>query len=221
MPSRRSVLAGLATGGTTTLAGCSNQFGGREYYREFDYNVTVNPTAPISGVTMYVPAPVENDEVVVEDRLDDGIVPEEWAVEVAETDTCPMLQISAEELPLRDSTYILETQWTVAEAIDTRNALENEPTLQPKAEIEQVECEFPHPEKWDDRLRCYDYVGSIFGDFEPAGTEVSVSTGFFGANSWHNGGWSGNDYDDRVHGYVDGTGWVYARGSFIEGSGNY
>lgn len=220
MPTRRTILGGIAASGTS-LAGCSNPFGEREYYREFGYSVNVNPTDPITNVTLYVPAPVLDDEVVVADRLDDGLVPEEWSLAITETDRAPMLAVTADEIQTRNRTYSVDIQWTVDEEIDTRHALENEPTLRPKDDVEQVDCDFPHPDSWDDRLRCYSYVGSLFADFEPAGTDVSISTAFFGANSWHNGGWRGNDYDDSVHGHVDGTGWTDARGSFREGSGTY
>lgn len=221
MPTRRALLGGIAATGTTSLAGCSNPFGEREYYREFDYQATVNPTASVTDVTLHLPVPVLDDEVAIEGRLDDGIVPEEWALSITGTDRGPMLAIEADELRVRDRTYSVELQWTVEEEIDTREALENEPTLRPKDDVERVECDFPHPEDWADRLRCYSYVGSIAGEFEPRGTPVSVSASFFGANSWHNGGWSGNDYDDSVHGHVDGTGWADARGSFMEGVGTY
>lgn len=221
MPTRRALLGGIAAAAPTSLAGCSNPLGEREYYREFGYQASVNPTGPVTGITLSVPAPVLDDAVAIEGRLDDGIVPEAWALSIVETDRGPMLAIETDELRPPDGPYSVEIHWTVEAEIDTRNALQNEPTLRPKDDVEQVECDFPHPDDWDDRLRCYSYVGSISGAFEPTGTSVSVSASFFGANSWHQGGWSGNDYDDSLHGYVDGTGWTDAQGSFREGSGTY
>lgn len=220
MPTRRALLGGVAAA-STTVAGCSNPFGERQYYRDFNYEADVSPTDPITDATFYLPVPIAGDDVMISDRLYDGIVPEEWSLDIVETDRGPMLEVIADELPVQNHTYNISIHWIVDEEIDTRNALENEAALQPKEDIEQVECNFPHPDDWEERLRCYSYTGRFFGEYEPAGTDVSVAARFSGENSWHNGGWRGNNYDDTVHGFVDGSGWVNGRGSFREGVGTY
>lgn len=222
MISRRALLGGITVASATAISGCSGLGGDRDVRSEFVYTAEVNPTDAITDVTLYLPVPIVGGEVVITDRITDyAFEPDGWSLSIADTDSGPMLEVTVDEISARNRTYDMWIDWIIDEEIDTRNALENAPTLQPKDGIEQRECDFPHPEEWDDRLRCYSYDGRFYGGYEPTGTDVGISISLWGDNSWRNGGWRGNSYNDDLHGFVDGTGWAGGRGSLNEGIGTY
>ncbi|MFT4885277.1 MAG: hypothetical protein ACI8U4_002799 [Natronomonas sp.] len=222
MLTRRRLFAGAAAATTAATAGCLGFGEEREVTSTYYYSVDVNPTAPVSDVTFYLPVPVRDGESAFSDAITgDGIRPEEWSYAIVDTDRGPMLEIGIDELQPESRPFNIEFDIASEDEIDTREALENEPTLQPKDDLQQVDCDFPHPDEWDDRLRCYTYEGAFYGTYEPTGTEVSLAARFTGENAWFTGGWNGNDYTDDVHGFVDGTGWTSARGGVREGVGNY
>jgi hypothetical protein len=221
MPTRRDLLAGVAAT-TATTAGCLGFGQEREVTSTYYYSVDINPTATVSNVTLYLPIPVRDGEAVLADEIvTSGIRPEDWSYAMADTDRGPMLEIGVDELRPESRPFGIELDAASDAEIDTREALDTEPTLQPKENVQQVDCDFPHPEEWDDRLRCYTYDGAFYGSYEPTGTDVSLAARFTGENAWFTGGWNGNDYTDDLHGTVDGTGWAVARGGFREGVGNY
>ncbi|WP_336136154.1 hypothetical protein [Natronomonas amylolytica] len=221
MLTRRQLLAGTAAA-TAATAGCLGFGEEREVTSTYYYGVDVNPTAPVSDVTLYLPVPVRDGESAFSEAVTgEGIRPEEWSYAVVDTERGPMLEIGIDELQPESRPFNIDLDVASEDEIDTRKPLENEPTLQPKADLQQVDCDFPHPDEWDDRLRCYTYEGALYGTYEPTGTEVSLAARFTGENTWFTGGWNGNDYTDDVHGFVDGTGWTTARGSVRAGVGNY
>jgi hypothetical protein len=219
---RRGLLAGAAAMTTAATAGCLGFGEEREVTSTYYYGVDVNPTAPVSNVTLYIPVPVSDGEAAFPEAITGGgIRPEGWSYGIAETDRGPMLEVGVDELRPESRPFSIELDVASEDEIDTREALEAEPTLQPKENRQQVDCDFPHPKEWDDRLRCHTYEGAFYGTCEPTGTEVSLSVRWSGENAWFTGGWNGNEYTDEVHGFVDGTGWTSARGSVREGVGNY
>lgn len=222
MVSRRTFLGGLAVT-TLSTAGCLGFGEEREIRSEYRYHASVNPTAPVSNATLYLPVPVRNGSVEFGDALtgDDGIRPDGWSYSIADTDRGPMLAVGTEDLQPADRPYEIELSVLAESEIDTRDARANEPTLSGKSTLQEGECEFPHPEEWDDRLGCYTYESAFYGEYEPTGTRVAVDATFGGENSWFKGGWTGNDYSDFAHGFVDGTGWAAGRGEFREGVGRY
>lgn len=222
MVTRRGLLGGLTAVTVTAIAGCQSLSGAREVRSEFVYSAEIIPTSTITGVTIYIPIPIDDGTVVIEDRINDyAFEPDEWSVDLADTEHGPMLEVTVAEIRAQNRTYDMWIDWAVSEAIDTRKAFDNAVTLQPKSGSRQVECDFPHPDEWNDRLRCYSYEGRFYGEYEPTGTEVAVSASLSGDNAWYNGGWTANSYQDNVHGFVDGTGWATGPGSFREGIGSY
>lgn len=222
MVSRRTFLSGLSAA-AVSIGGCLGFGEDREVRSEYRYHASVNPPAPISNVTVRLPVPLRDGSVEFADALtgDEGIRPEDWSYAIVTTDRDPMLEISIETLEPTNRPYSIEMDVPSDAEIDTRDALETEPTLGGKSNLQEGACDFPHPDEWDDRLRCYTYESVFYGEYEPTGTSVAVDATFVGENSWFNGGWTGNDYTDFTHGFVDGTGWVSGRGSFREGVGRY
>lgn len=219
MLSRRTLLGGMGAIGAMT-AGCLG--GEREVLSRYGYMADIDPAAPLTDVTLYVPIPVLDGEPFLEDAIiGGGIRPEEWSYSITDTEHGPMLAIDTAELQPGNRTYNIEFDSQADSEIDTREALDTEPTLHPKESVQSTECTFPHPEEWDDRLRCYTFQSHLYGEYEPTGTEVAMGISFTGENSWHNGGWTGNEYTEDTHGFVDGTGWVTSTGSFKEGVGRY
>lgn len=222
MQTRRGFLTGCSIAGLS-LAGCLGFGEEREVLSEYRYMASVNPTATVSNVTIRLPAPATDGEAAFAADLagDAGIRPTEWSYAVAETDRGPMLEITVDELEPANRPYDLEFSVSADEEIDTREALANEPTLSGRSNRTQADCSFPHPDSWDDRLRCHSYESSFYGEFEPTGTSVAVDASLTGENAWFEGGWTGNDYTDFAHGFVDGTGWATGEGSIREGVGRY
>lgn len=205
------------------MGGCLGLGEEREVRNEYSYHASVNPTAPVSNVTLYLPVPLRDGTVEFADVLtgDEGIRPEEWSYSIASTDRGPMLEITVEALEPTDRPYSIEWGVLADREIDTRAALETEPTLSGKSNVQERECDFPHPDEWDDRLRCYAYESVFYGAYEPTGTSVAVAATFVGENSWFQGGWTGNEYTDFAHGFVDGTGWASGQGGLRQGVGRY
>lgn len=222
MYSRRELLGGVVAASVTVTAGCLGFGSDREVRSEFVYSAEIIPMEMISTATFYLPVPVHDGVVAIDGRFDDtAFEPDGWSLEIVETDRDPMLEVTTDEIRPRNQAYDMGIDWTVDNEIDTRAALSNEATLQPKDDIEQVECAFPHPDRMADQLRCYTYVGSFYGVYEPTGVDVAIGTRLHGDNSWYNGGWTGNNFSETLTGLVDGTGWATGTASFREGFGNY
>lgn len=112
--------------------------------------------------------------------------------------------------------------------IDTRNATETEPLLAPTLNATPVECDWPHPDDWDDRLRCLEFDTRFRLQYDAdvaAGNgspRVGLSVEHGGSNAWWVYGWSGNEYRQRARlDAVGRTGWLRADGLLVEGEGNY
>lgn len=214
----KSAMAGVAGG----IAGCTSPFSEPEMIHEFTYELNIEPAEPISDALLYAPTPVNNGEATLTGLVQDARqqLPSEWSYETIDTERGPMLEIRAAELNPSDGPYYTSVTQEVENEIDTRESLENEPGLAPRSNVVQVECDFPHPDRWEDRLRCYSYESELYGEYE-ASVSTVISVGLWGENSWWNGGWNGNEYLDRVTGTVTGDGWATASAGFREGMGNY
>lgn len=222
MVRRRTVLATAAAGVAGGLAGCSFLDGEREVSSQYTYELNIEPADSVTAALLYAPIPVRDGEAALSNLVQDarGQLPDEWSYEVIDTDRGPMLEIQAPELVPDDGPYYAMVSLEAEGEIETREALENEPVLGPRSNLNQVECDFPHPDEWADRLRCYSYESELYGEYD-GGVSTLVSVGLWGENSWWNGGWSGNEYLDRVSGTVTGEGWAVASAGFREGMGNY
>jgi hypothetical protein len=222
MVSRRAFLGGLSAA-TASAGGCLGFGEPREVQSAYRYHASVNPTAAISDVTLYLPVPVRDGTVAFADALTgtEGIRPEDWSYAIVDTDRDPMLEIRVGTLAPTDRPYAIEIDVFAEAEIDTRDALATEPTLSGRSNLQERACSFPHPDEWDDRLRCYAYESAFYGEYEPTGTSVAVDATFTGENSWFAGGWTGNEYTDFAHGFVDGTGWASGQGSLRQGVGRY
>ena len=205
------------------LSGCASLSSGEEEtINQFTYDLNIEPARLITDVTLSVPIPVLNGEPALTGLIDEAVtrLPSNSSGGIVETERGPKLELRAEEIDPKEGPYYLSTSVAMDREIDTREALGNEPTLGSHPDIERVDCDFPYPDRWEGRLRCYRYESDLFGEYAE-NPPTLISVGFFGENSWWNGGWSGNEYFDRVSGTVEGDGWVSASASFREGSGNY
>lgn len=222
MSNRRAFLASVAAGIAGGLAGCSILGGEREVISQYTYELNVEPSDSISEAILYAPTPIENGEAALSDLVEDarGQLPNTWSYEFVDTDRGPMLEIRTPELIPDEGPYYTSVSGEVDDEIETREALTTEPVLGPRSNIDQVECDFPHPDAWEDRLRCYSYESEMYGEYD-GGIPTLISVGLWGENSWWNGGWNGNEYLDRVSGTVTGDGWASASAGFREGMGNY
>lgn len=222
MTSRRAFL-GTLSAATLSVGGCLGFGTEREVRSEYRYYASINPPAPVSNVTLYLPVPLRDGVVAFTDALtgDAGIRPDDWSYAVVDTDRDPMLEITVERLTPADRPYSIELGVLSDAEIDTRDAMATEPTLGGKSNVREGPCDFPHPDDWDDGLRCYTYESAFYGDYDPTGPSVAVDATFTGENAWFAGGWTGNDYTDFAHGFVDGTGWTSGQGSVREGVGRY
>lgn len=222
MVGRRTFLATAAAGVTSSLAGCGLLDRDREVISQYTYELNVEPAEPVTDAVLYVPRPVQNGAAALSGLVEDATaqLPGEWSFQPVDTDRGPMLEIQAPGLNPGDGPYYAMASLDAETEIDTRDALANEPVLGPRSNESQVECDFPHPDKWADRLRCYSYESELHGEYE-GGVSTLVSCGLWGENSWWSGGWNGNEYLDRISGTVTGEGWVVASAGFREGMGNY
>ena len=214
----RSATAGLIAG----FAGCTAFSGEQEVINQFTYDLNIEPARLLPDATLYVPIPVLTGEPALTGLIDEAVthLPSSWSGGIVETERGPKLELRAGEIDPNEGPYYPSTSAAIDREIDTREALVNEPTLGSHPDLTQVDCDFPYPDRWEGRLRCYRYESDLFGEYAED-VPALLSVGLSGENRWWNGGWSGNEYFDRVSGSVDGDGWVTASASFREGSGNY
>lgn len=189
---------------------------------QFTYELNIEPAEPVTEATLYLPVPSQNGEPALSTLVDDTVahLPSTWTNEVIQTDRGPMLSLEATEIDPAAGPYYPTVSVDVSREIDTREALDTEPGLSSRSSVEQVDCDFPYPDRWEGRLRCYRYQSALYGEY-PEEVSTVISVGLSGANSWWQGGWNGNEYSNRVSGSVTGKGWITASASFLQGSGNY
>lgn len=222
MVKRRQILAAATASAASALAGCNVLGGDRDVVNQYTYELNVEPATTVSNATLYAPLPVRDGEAALPDLVDGTVaqLPDDWTTGRADTDRGPMLELVAPTLDPDGGPYYAMETVDATDEIDTREALATEPVLEPRSNDQQVECDFPHPDSWDDRLRCYTYESDLYGTYD-GGASTLISAGLWGENGWWNGGWSGNEYLDRVSGTVTGDGWTTATGGFREGVGSY
>jgi len=111
----------------------------------------------------------------------------------------------AAEYPLNTSAPIGTEPTLYAERAVTRNA---------------TACELPSR----GTPVCYAYDAPVYLAYDaPADASVGGVVTFAGYNEWFTGGWTGNEYTDRVHYTATGPqdGWITADGTTDTGHGNY
>ncbi|MFC7021356.1 MULTISPECIES: hypothetical protein [Haloarcula] len=105
--------------------------------------------------------------------------------------------------------------------IETRDPVGVSPTLYGEGVARDLtECTLPY----HDEAVCYRYDAPVYLDYKTSDDALVESTvSVTGANEWFTGGWTGNDYQDRVHARATGPqdGWITASGYTETGRGNY
>ncbi|GGL52185.1 hypothetical protein [Halocalculus aciditolerans] len=220
------------------------------YEHEYEYRVTVDPNETLTNATLYLPAPVENGSSIVDARIEntsDGV-----ATEVVETARGPMLAVTADRLPPKyenrseplptptgtagettsgattstaQSTrrYREPYQWVVTvsvnETIDTKTPDTGEPLLRPRENVTRTACGSGYGD-----ATCYAFDTAVYASYDaPANATTQVAVVFAGRNTWFAGGWTGNEYEERVFVDLAGEedGWRRVNGSARWGFGRY
>ncbi|EJN57587.1 hypothetical protein [Halogranum rubrum] len=106
--------------------------------------------------------------------------------------------------------------------LDTRAPLGTEPTFYTDDAITRnaTECQLPNRGE----SVCYTYGAPMYLAYDaPANASVEGIATFGGYNEWFTGGWTGNEYTDRVQFAATGpqNGWIAADGYTETGRGNY
>jgi hypothetical protein len=105
--------------------------------------------------------------------------------------------------------------------IETRDPVGTSPTLYGEGVTRELtECNAPYR----DETACFGYDASVYLAYETADdAQVDTTTSFYGSNEWFTGGWTGNNYRDRVHTQTTGPqdDWVTGEGYTETGVGNY
>lgn len=191
----------------------------RSYSSQFEYRLDIHPDSDISNVEVYAPLP--------EDLSGEDITaPDGWNVEFyAEIilngrDHENMIKVEAEEITAH-SYESLFISMDKDEDIDTIDPWDKEPMIEPKDNLNEIDCDYPGA---SERVRCYRYSASIYARFEAEeDTKTDISVEIYGSNTWWVGGWSGNEYYDRSWAQIVGgsEGIHEATGEVRTGMGNY
>ncbi len=200
-----------------------NQWKQESYESTFTYDLNIYTNRTDIDFLMIVPLPLKNDESpLVEEIFKNQFEQQEnWTVEFIETRYGKMLQVNGTFTSERgDITINLDSD----DRIDTKRAIDKEPTLQPKENMTKSSYDDPHPEEWDERIDAYEYTSSIYIQLEEdIKTDLSITPRFEGRNEWWVLGWSGNEYWDRIYLDIqyDYPGWYKGNGKIVDGLGNY
>lgn len=119
-----------------------------------------------------------------------------------------------------DGSFTFTVTMAAEESIETADPFGTEPLLGPQDDRTEADCLTQYTET----QRCYDYESRVFANYGAAeGTSVAVAATVSGRNEWFSGGWSGNEYRDRVAVELLGpqSGWHVASGEIVIGSGTY
>lgn len=119
-----------------------------------------------------------------------------------------------------DGSFTFTVTLVADEPIDTAAPFGDEPLLSPRYDRTQVDCY----DQYFDTQRCFSYDSRAYLDYDAAeNTSVTVFASLNGYNEWFSGGWSGNEYNDRVWVQLRGpqSGWHAMTGELEVGSGNY
>ncbi|WP_254274007.1 hypothetical protein [Haloarcula marina] len=139
-------------------------------------------------------------------------------------------RIDAAEYDPENPDHAKRTRRTVATSvfrdvpypIETRTPVGASATFYPGASVTRTltACSFPYR----DETACFEYDAPVYLAYDaPESARVDASAMVVGSNQWFSGGWTGNDYHDRVHANATGPrdGWVNASGHTEAGRGNY
>ena len=106
------------------------------------------------------------------------------------------------------------------ESIETADPFGTEPLLGPQYDRTEVDCQFGVSETH----RCFEYDSRVYASYgaEP-NTTVYVYAELAGRNEWFSGGWTGNEYRQRIGAELlgPGTGWYLVEGDLEVGNGRY
>jgi hypothetical protein len=192
-------------------------------------NVTLYLPVPVENGSSPVADAVAGDASAVRVEGDPG-----WDASVVDTEYGPMLALSVADLPARyverpppqpmpddsDATpppagtpttrlsaYRLVVELPAVDAVDTETPLDSEPTLRPRLDATETDCDRPTP----DRAVCRTFETRTYLSYDaPADARTTVIVRYEGRNTWFAGGWTGNQFDQRtsVVATGPGEGWV-------------
>lgn len=106
--------------------------------------------------------------------------------------------------------------------LETQEPVGTEPTFYQSDAVTRAatECRLPN----QGETVCYGYDAPVYLAYDaPANASVTGIATFGGYNEWFTGGWTGNEYTDRVTFRATGpqNGWITADGYTETGRGNY
>lgn len=191
----------------------------RSYTSQYEYHLEIHPDSDISDVRVIAPLPGELSE-------EEMSVPEGWDIEFHDEITVEgvnyenMLAIEADEISGGSYPTLFVTMDS-DEEIDTMDPWDDEPMIEPKNDVEETNCDYPGA---SDEVECYRYSGVIIAQFQAEeDTRTDISVEIYGSNTWWVGGWSGNEYNDRLWVQVadNGKGTYEGSGKLRTGVGNY
>ena len=200
-----------------------NQWKQESYDSTYSYELNIYTNRTDIDFSMIIPLAMKNDRSpITEDAFKTRFDQQEnWTVKFIDTRYGKMLQING---TLTSERHSIRIELDSEERIDTKDAVDKEPTLHPKENMTKSTYDDPHPEEWDERLDAYEYTSYIFVQLEDdTEAELSINPRFEGRNEWWVLGWSGNEYWDRIYLDIeyDGPGWYQGNGKIIDGIGNY
>lgn len=119
-----------------------------------------------------------------------------------------------------DGSFTFTVTLVANESIETADPFGTEPLLGPQYNRTEVDCQFGVSEAH----RCFEYDSRVLASYETdANTTVYVYAELAGRNEWFSGGWTGNEYRQRVGTELlgPGTGWYLVEGELEVGNGRY
>lgn len=210
-------------------------------FGDFRGDVIIPPEIDeVKNVTIVVPLPILGEEPM---DLGKMMVPENWKAEVVETPYGKMLRLSGENvktwvmkpMPIpaepgktptatpqmikRSALYEFEVRVELNREVNTLNPFDGEYTLQPKFELEEIECSEDYIKHYRN-ARCYTYATKVFYESEPR-VNASVVVWLEGRNEWFQMGWSGNEFNDKIFAHLTQEGWHSVKGRIDVGKGVY
>jgi len=200
-----------------------SQWKQESYESTYTYELNIYTNRTDIDFSMIFPLALKNNEAIIdEDTFQTQFEQQEnWTVKFIDTRYGTMLQINGILTSERhDITINLDSD----ERIDTKKAVDKEPTLQPKENMTKSSYDDPHPEEWDERIDAYEYTSFIYVQLEEGiSADLSINPRFEGRNEWWVLGWSGNEYWDRIYLDIqyDEPGWYQGNGKIVDGLGNY
>jgi hypothetical protein len=119
-----------------------------------------------------------------------------------------------------DGSFSFDVTVVADDSVETADPFGTEPLLDPRYNLTEVECTFGAGA----RQECYEYDSQVYAAYDaPENATVYVGTELDGRNEWFSGGWTGNEYRQRIRTELlgPGTGWYLAEGELEIGSGRY